>query len=217
MIEIRTDFPYLGARDYIHGTSILSGFLDALDEAGQPATTLKRLKFQRPATSNGKLFLTTDSIEAAELDAANSVFLGTAGETVWRGLFVESGNAVLRRVATEYAISDLRASGFGGNCTIAPADREDLIRLLVEANKRFHEAAVAPARAAMRFGYMEDWSIPPRDIRFSGRLDVANRIARQSGRSHMTINRLSYRTSAAATASTLTLCFNVDALEGEAA
>src|SRR6185295_8754886 len=75
MVEIRTDFPYLGAREYIHGTSILSGFLDALDEAGQPVTEFKRLKFQRPATSNGRLFLTTAPIEAGELEAANSVFL----------------------------------------------------------------------------------------------------------------------------------------------
>lgn len=212
MIEIGTDFPYLGARDYIHGTSILSGFLDVLEQHGAGAISVKRLKFQRVATSNGRLCLTAGPMDERESESGNCTFQASAGGTVWRGVYTESGAPVGRRMSVDYPIEHLEANGFGGSCTIAPADRDDLIRTLVEANKRFHEASVESA-AAVRFGYLESWTVPPRDVRLTGTLRARNLITRKTDDGYMTINRLEYADGHGA-AATLTLCFDVTLAEG---
>lgn len=209
MIEIATDFPFLGARDYIHGTSILAGFLDALGERGQRGITVKRLKFQRPAKSNGRLFLTPDKIADGDLEAANCTFLASVDGAPWRGFFSEQGKAPGRRVTVSYPITDLQAQGFGGACCIAPANRDDLIRVLVEANKRFHEAALEDASpVAVRFGYLESWAAPPSHAAFSGRLEATNLIAKKTDDGYTTINRLTY-SGGESPSTSLTLCFNV--------
>ena len=209
MIEIGTDFPYLGARDYIHGTSILAGFLDALEAHGHHGITVKRLKFQRPAQSNGKLTLTTKNIAAGDADSANCAFLASVNKEVWRGAFREHGAAPTRRVTVSYPITDLRAQGLGGTCRITASNRDDLIRAFVEANKRFHEAGMDQAgELAVRFGYLENWTAPAHDAGFSGELQAVNLITRNTDDGCMTINRLTYRDGAGQGAS-LTLCFNV--------
>lgn len=212
MIEVETAFPYLGSRDYIHGTSILSGFVDALERHEGGDITVKRLKFQRPARANGRLFLTTQPIDETEAAAANCTFQGTIGATMWRGLFREAGVPVRQRLAIEYPISDLAADGFGGHCTIAPLDRDDLIRTLIEANKRFHELSLEKGARAVRFGYLESWKVPPADTAFSGSLQATNLIMRKTEDGYMTINRLTYTTGGAG--ASLTLCFNVIAAAG---
>ena len=208
MIEIDTDFPYLGSRDYIHGTSILCGFLHALEGHGETEITVKRLKFQRPAQSNGRLLLTNEHFAEKDEQAANCAFLGTAGSTTWRGLFVEGAAAVSGREPVGYAITELDAKDFAGRCSIETRDRDDLIRTLVEANKRFHEAAVEPAAAAVRFGYLEGWSVPGADFQMRGRLEAKNLITRRTEDGYMTVNRLTY-VDAKNGAASLTLCFNV--------
>lgn len=208
MIEISTDFPYLGPRDYIHGTSILSGFLEALERDGHGRISVKRLKFQRPATSNGRLLLTTGAVDEIQAERASCTFQANGGGALWRGLFEERGAAVGRRIAVTYPIENLEAQGFGGSCTIAPADRDDLIRAFVEANKRFHEASVDSPARSVRFGYLEGWTPPAADIRFTGTLDAKNLITRKTDDGYMTINRLE-DSDASGAASTLTLCFNV--------
>ena len=208
MIDITTDFPYLGSRDYIHGTSILSGFLRALEEHGNTGITVKRLKFQRPSKSNGRLLLTTQHFAEKDEQAANCAFLGTAGSAAWRGLYVESRTPVRQRVPVSYAITELEAKAFAGRCAIAAHDRDDLIRTLVEANKRFHEAAVEPAAASVRFGYLENWVVPGADFEINGNLAAKNLIARRTDDGYMTINRLTYVDTKGVSA-TLTLCFNV--------
>ena len=214
MIEIATDFPYLGSRDYIHGTSILNGFLAALEKAAPGPVAVKRLKFQRPAKSNGKLVLTRESLDAAETAQSNCTLTATIAGNAWNGYFSEQGAAVTQRAAVSYPIAELQAHAFGGSCTLSPVDRADLVRALVEANKRFHEAAVPELRApAVRFGYLESWSVPPADVAFaSARLEAKNLIARKTDEGYMTINRLSYG-EGDAPRTTLTLCFEVHAGE----
>lgn len=208
MIEIDTDFPYLGTRDYIHGTSILSGFLHALEQHGHGGIKVKRVKFQRPATTNGQLLLTTQALDEAAAGSANCTFHATAGETLWRGWYAERGVPVAGRLRVTYPIADLKPKAFGGNCTIHPNGRDELIRTLVEANKRFHEAAVEPASAAVRFGYLESWTMPRADIRVEGSLEAKNLITQKTEEGYMTINRLTYSDGRGAS-STLTLCFTV--------
>lgn len=208
MIEIGTDFPYLGGRDYIHATSILSGFLEALEARGKRAIVVKKLKFQRPAQTNGRLLLTPESIVDDELAAANCTFLATVDGAPWRGFFSEQGRTPARRETVSYAIADIEARGFGGTCRIAATNRSDLIRLLVEANKRFHEKALGvEPPLTVRFGYLENWAAPPSNAAFTGRLEAANLIARETGGSTLTVNRLTYSDAAASTS--LTLCFNL--------
>jgi hypothetical protein len=208
MIEIGTDFPYLGTRNYIHATSILSGFLDALETRATREIVVKRLKFQRPAQSNGRLLLTPEAIPGDALAAANCTFLATVDGAPWRGVFSERATTPARRETVSYDVGDIEARGFGGTCRIAAASRSDLIRVLVEANKRFHETALAAeAPLAVRFGYLENWVAPPANAAFTGRLEAANLIARKTDDSTLTVNRLTYSDGAEAT--TLTLCFNV--------
>ena len=208
MIEISSDFPYLGNRDYIHGTTILAAFLDALERRGLRSITVRRIKFQHPARSNGRLFLTSEPLIEREAQAANCTFVGTAEGTVWRGYFHEQGAPVTRTETVSYPITDLQAEGFGGACSISPGSRDDLIRVMVEANKRFHEAAFKGAPSAVRFGYLESWAVPARAVSFSGRLEATNLITRKTDEGCMTINRLTYSPGEADSTS-LTLCFNV--------
>ena len=209
MIETVTDFPYLGGRDYIHGTSILSGFLAALEAATPGRITVKRLKFQRPARANGRLVITRAALDEAQSARANCTLTAAVDDTVWRGFFVEEDRPVEKRLPVSYAINDLCAEGYGGHCLISPSNRDDLVRLLVEANKRFHEAAfTGEAAPTVRFGYVEGWSVPPASVSFvRGRLDARNLIAKNGPDGVMTINRLTY-TDGSAT-SHLTLCFDV--------
>lgn len=209
MIETATDFPYLGARDYIHGTSIMSGFLTALEAAAPGRIAVKRLKFQRPARTNGRIVITPGAPDETQSAAANCTLAAAVDDTLWRGFFVEDGSPVETRVPVSYAIDDLHAAGYGGHCLISPANRDDLVRLLVEANKRFHEAAFpGEAMPAVRFGYVEGWNVPPASVSFEGgRLDARNLIAKNTPDGVMTINRLTY--TGGGVTSHLTLCFDV--------
>lgn len=207
MIEIATDFPYLGTRDYIHGTSLLAGFIDALERHGERPVTVKRLKFQKPARTNGRMVVSTEPLSSEDTACANCTFLASAGDRIWRGFYAENGTVVKRRIDADYPIAKLESCAFGGCCTIAPQDRDDLIRTFVEANKRFHEAAVENP-SAIRFGYIEAWEAPPQDVRFEGPLEATNLIAKKNDDGYMTINRLAY-SNARGERATLTLCFNV--------
>lgn len=214
MIDVATDFPYLGDRDYVHGTSILNGVLAALESAAPGRTELKRLKFQRPATTNGRLTLRTAAVSETELADANCTVLAAVNESVWRGFFKEDGTRVKARVPVSYPIADLVANGYGGRCVISPNGRDDLVRTLVEANKRFHQAAFeGPGSPAVRFGYIESWSVPEAAIAFTGRLEAKNLITRRTADGVMTINKLTYSHDAGGAAS-LSLCFEVHGATG---
>lgn len=207
MIRAETDFPFVGARDYLHGTSILCGFLGLLD--GEGAIQVKQIKFQKPASSNGEIVL-DDGVAAESAGAeANVSFVGTAGGRRWRGAFIERQRPVSRRIAVDYRISALNAVDFGGSCRIVTQDREELVRALIEANKRCHEASLGNEPGLMvRFGYLEDWAAPGPGDRFEGELVMRNRLARKTSDGVMTINQLSYAGAGKPPVS-LTLCFNV--------
>ena len=132
-----------------------------------------------------------------------------SASAVWRGSYTETGAPVAAPMAVTYPIADLGAERFGGRCTIAPRNRNDLIRALVEANKRFHERSVERGADQVRFGYVENWNVPPADTRFSGTLEAKNLITRETDDGYLTINRLTY--AAGGIAGSLTLCFNVSA------
>jgi hypothetical protein len=209
MIEIATDFPYLGARDYVHGTSVLSGFIGALERQGAANIRIRRLKFQRTARANGTMKLSS-AAAAPDASAANCTLTAEADGALWHGQFVDQGLPVTRREAVAYCLTNVKAAAFAGECDFSPAGRDDLIRGLVEANKRFNEAGAGanPGRAQVQFGYLEQWDVPPSDIRFTGRLEARNLITRETPEGVLTVNRLSYAPENGP-ATTLVLCFNV--------
>lgn len=209
MIERETDFAFLGARDYVHGTTLLSAFVDALETEAGTTLVVKRIKFPKPASSNGRLLLTTEALDAARVEAAHCSFLAAAGGTAWRGLFEQTSTAVIRRESVSYDISEVRAAAYAGTCRIGARDRDELIRVFVEANKRFHEAAAGAERPrAVRFGFLEDWRVPPRNASYAGELQATNLIAKKTEEGLMTINRLTY-TDADGAPVRFTLCFHV--------
>lgn len=212
-ITLSTDFRFLGDRTYIHATTLLSAFIQTVELDGVQDIVVKRLKFQRPAHSNGTLVVSSEKIDDAAAEAANCTFVATADQATWRGYFMEQGKPVSGKLRVDYPIEALEARAFGGSCRISPANRDDLIRTLVEANKRFHERSLDPdAKPVVRFGYLESWKVPARDFAFTGELKVENRIAKRTDTGYMTINRLTYNDGRGQSDS-LTLCFNV-ACEG---
>lgn len=212
MIRADTDFPFVGPRDYLHGTSILSGFLGLLDREG--TVQVKRIKFQRPATSNGEMVLDDSGGDPAGADA-NVSFIGLTNGKRWRGAFTERLRPVGRRMQVDYRISEFKAADFGGSCRIAAQGREELVRALVEANKRIHEASLGNEPGlTVRFGYIEDWAAPGPDCNIESELVATNRLTRRTAEGVMTINQLSYA-DADARAVTLTLCFNVTRLANQ--
>lgn len=210
MIEIPTTFAYLGNRDYVHGTSVLVGMLEALESRAAGLIRIKRFKFRRPSRYNGFIALAQDGDGSIPADAANCTLLAEAGGVRWHGAFVEQGITVTRRETVNYCIANFAGAKFAGACDIAPRDRGDLIRAFVEANKRCHESSIEPqlGEPQIRFGYLEDWAVPPSGVSFSGRLEVANLIVQKTADGYRTINRIAYGAGKALDA-TLLLCFDV--------
>ena len=191
MIEIETRFALLGDRDYINGATLLEGFLAALEKAGASDITVKRLKFQKTASTNGRLVLDTRPIDGAE--DASCVLSATSGGTAWRGAFFEEGRPAERRPAPPCTVSNLQVGEFAGACDIAPRSRDGLIYDIVQANKRMHEETLgAAARPVVRFGYIESWRAPAADIAFAGTLRATNLIKKKTDGGWLTVNRVSY-------------------------
>lgn len=208
MIEVPTDFAFIGYRNYVNGPTILSGIIRALEPQVTAAMRLKRVKFQRQSTSNGRLVITTDVALPRDFESANCVFDVAADGKRWRGAFVETGVAPARVPSIEYCVSDVSAADFSGACTIDPVDRDSLIFGLIEANKRVHLQSLPDAvreQAEVRFGYLEDWDVPPAGVAFSGPLAVQNLITQRAETRIRTINRLTYRDGVQ-----LRLCFDVE-------
>jgi hypothetical protein len=209
MIEQATDFPLLGARDYIHGTSVLSAFVTALETAapGQPAT-VQRIKFTRVARANGRLLLTDGDFEMPP--AACCSFSAMAGDSRWRGAFVDDGTSPMRREAPDYPIDAFVSDGFHARCSVAPRDRDDLIRILIEANRRSLAAGAGNLPGArVKFGYLEAWAVPAAAVTGQGALEITNLLARQSPKGWLAINRHTYRLDGGAPVS-LQVCFDIE-------
>jgi hypothetical protein len=209
MIEQATDFPLLGTRDYIHGTSVLSAFLAALEAAapGQPAT-VQRIKFTRIARTNGRLLLTDGDFDPPP--AACCSFSALAGATRWRGAFVDDGKPPAQRLSPDYPIDAFVSEGFSARCTIAPRNRDDLIRILIEANRRSLAAGAGdPPGARVKFGYLEAWAAPAAAVSGRGSLEITNLLARQSPKGWLAINRHTYRLDGGAPVS-LQVCFDIE-------
>lgn len=207
MTKIPTHFAFLGNRDYLNGPTILCGIIRALEERDTGPMRMRRVKFQRQSTSNGYLIFTSGEALPVELASANCVYDVSSGNVRWRGAFVESGAAPIRVPGIDYCVGDVAAANFSGSCTIEPRDRDSLIFGLVEANKQIHLQSLPPgirAKAEVRFGYLEDWDVPPASMAFSGHLAVKNLITQKGESAVRTINRLTYGNGAQ-----LLLCFDV--------
>lgn len=212
-MQVTTDFPFLGERPYLHGTSIVSGFLDLLDLAAPGPAVIGRIKLQKTSFGNGSLRIAAEPLAREDAERANVLFTARSEDRTWHGAFTDESIPVRRREAASYPISGLSAHEFGGRCRIAPTDRDDLVRALIEANKRFHEATFAQRHAgarpgAVRFGYLESWPCPRGSCRFESELVATNLIARELPEGTLTINRLAYADPVAGNVS-LTLCFKV--------
>jgi hypothetical protein len=210
MIEVPTDFAYLGNRDYVHGTSVLIGMLDALEVSARSPIRVKRLKFHRVSRRNGVFTLSQAGSVPESSTEANCTLLADAGGKRWHCAFIEKGLPVARREDVQYCIANFSGGKFSGSCDVSPRERGDLIRAIIEANKRCHESGIGPQRSEpeIRFGYLEDWVVPPLATGFSGRLEIANLITQKTVDGYRTINRIAYGPGSSLD-TTLQLCFDV--------
>lgn len=210
MIRQHTDFPFIDARDYLHGTSILAAVADLLEARGDGPVRLKSIKFRRPMHSNGVLVLKEGGSALDELHDAPCTFSATAGERKWRGVFVEDERPITRRVVNgAYELGATTCDGFGGQCALRASSREEFIRAFVEANKRFHLGSLGTkCTAQVRFGYLEDWNIVPPSARFDGVLEARNLIVHHTPQGLRTINRLTF-SEQGVTGGSFTICFDV--------
>lgn len=214
MIRHVTDFPFLDARDYLHGTSIVAAVAELLEAQGAGAAFVKRLKFQRPMRSNGVLLLDEGTVARGEMDEAPCIFSARTGTRRWRGAFVEEGRPVAHRLAVRYDLDDVACKGFGGHCVLRARGREEFIRAFVEANKQFHLGTLGAGGATtqVRFGSLEEWDVVPAEAVFEGVLEAQNLINQRTAQGLCTINRLTFH-GESAPARPFTLCFDVKLAE----
>lgn len=209
MIQITTDFPYLGNRNYIHGTSMLNFVLDYMDRQTKDPVKLKTIKFQNEIHRNGSFYFSeTDDI--TDLIKKSDCYISfSTGNRTLKAVFIEEGVKVERVVPeTSFTIEDLISdNNYGGSCLIKAFNRSELVCNIIQANKRMHLACLSELQQAsdVRFGYMEKWDVPPKDIMLQSRLDIRNLITRKNINDIMTINRVSYSDSSKSTS--LILCF----------
>lgn len=194
MIQKETDFPFLGLRDYLHGTSVVSAIADLLEDQDLGHVFIKRIKFQRPMHSNGVLVL--ESADSSELDTTEAacIFTARTANRHWRGAFVEQGRPIRSRVTVAYDLNEFAFANFGGACLLCAHGRTEYIRAFVEANKRFHIGTLGEtgAEAIVRFGYLENWQVVAIDEEFNGLLEAKNLITQRTKQGIRTINRLTY-------------------------
>lgn len=194
MIRKETDFPFLGQRDYLHGTSVVSAIADLLEVEGQCPALIKRIKFQRPMRCNGVLVLESADSSTLDTSEASCIFTARTANRQWKGAFVEQGRAIRNRISVQYDLNEFTYADFGGGCRLRAHGRTEYIRAFVEANKRFHLGNLdeSGADAKVRFGYLENWEAGPIDEEFSGFLEAKNLIVQQTKEGIKTINRLTY-------------------------
>ena len=208
MSELATDFALLGGRDYVNAGTLLNAFLRVLESEAAGAITVSRLKAQKIARANGRLVL-VNGVAIDGIDEANCTLAAKVRDGEWRGAFFDEGRPARTQPAPQYTVSDVEAAGFGGRCRIAPANRTALVFDLIQANRRFHELSAGLGDApVVRFGYLENWDVPPADIAFSGTVEAKNLIARKTANGILTINRVTYASSPG-TATSLMLCFEI--------
>jgi hypothetical protein len=194
-IEIETDFEFLGARRYIHGTTLLAAFAEGLEQVEPAPCRVKRIKFQREAHHNGRIVLApAGGLDGKILEAAPCYLSCVINGQAWQGCFIEGTLPVSRRSETIYSIENLRGDGkYGGSCHIAARNRAEAIRVIVEANKRMHLTSMpATGIQEVRMGYLEDWLLPEPDAAIEAELTIRNLIAQHDGQRLRTINRLVY-------------------------
>lgn len=210
MIRQHTDFPFVDARDYLHGTSILAAVADLVEAQGDGPVRLKSIKFRRSMHSNGVLVLKDGGSALDEFHDAPCTFSATVGEYKWRGAFVEDERPITRRVSGAYELGASTCDAFGGKCALRASGREEFIRAFVEANKRFHLGSLGTkSTAQVRFGYLEDWDIVPPSAMFDGTLEARNLIVHHTPLGLRTINRLTF-SGEGATGGSFSICFDVE-------
>lgn len=210
-IEISTDFPFMDERRYVHGTTLLSTMLELLEKEARAPVHLRRIKFQREVHANGRLVFSRDEKMAQHFKEAPCFMICEAGGDAWIGLLYEEQRPVAKKVLSSYRIEMLKSDGkYGGACRVQAADRADLVRTIVEANKRFHLASLPQSVSSpkVRMGYIEDWNIPEASAALDSELRVQNLVCKPTPKGVTTLNRLSYQGKAGHDVS-LMICFDV--------
>lgn len=212
MTEVSTDFSFMDERSYVHGTTLLSTMLDLLEKQAKGPVHLRRIKFQKEIHANGRIVVSKDAALASQFKEAPCFMTCEVGGEPWVELVHETEERpVTGRFKSAYRISELKGDGkYGGVCRVECADRADIIRTLVEANKRMHvESLPKPvASPKVRMGYIEDWKVPSAGATLDSSLAVQNLIARPTPAGVTTLNRLTYADSEGKVS--LMICFDVD-------
>mgnify|MGYP001577885977 CR=1 FL=1 len=214
MTEVSTDFSFMDERNYVHGTTLLTTMLDLLEKEAQGPVHLRRIKFQKEIHANGRIVVSRDSALASRFKEASCFMTCEVGGVPWVELLRETEERPVKsRFKSVYHIFDLIGDGkFGGTCRVECEDRAEIVRTLVEANKRFHVASLPPGTSSpkVRMGYIEDWKVPAAGAKLASLLAVRNVIARATPNGVTTLNRLTCRDPEKGDVSLL-MCFDVDA------
>ena len=214
MTEVSTDFSFMDERNYVHGTTLLTAMLDLLEKEAQGPVHLRRIKFQKEIHTNCQIIVSRDAALASQFKEVPCFMTCEVAGEPWVELLHETKERpVTARFKSAYRISDLNGDDkFGGTCRVECADRAEIIRTLVEANKRLHVASLPSGTSSpkVRMGYIEDWKVPAVGARLDSSLAVQNVIAKETSIGVTTLNRLMYRDSEKGNVSLL-VCFDVDA------
>ena len=214
MTEVSTDFSFMDERNYVHGTTLLTAMLDLLEKQAPGPIHLRRIKFQKEIHANGRIIVSRDVALASQFKEVPCFMTCEVGGEPWVELMHEARERpVTARFKSAYQIFDLKGDGkFGGTCRVECEDRVQVIRTLVEANKRFHVASLPLGTSSpkVRMGYIEDWKVPEASAGLDSTLTVRNVIAKGTPVGVTTLNRVTYRDSGRGDVSLL-ICFDVDA------
>jgi hypothetical protein len=211
MIRTTTDFPYLGTRKYIHGTSILNFVLDHMEKETKVPVKLKTIRFQKEIHSNGSFYFSEKEDLKDLIQKADCYVACNIGNEVWKAVYIEEGLKVEHTVPeTAYSIENMIPdNSYGGSCHIKASSRPELISNMIQANKRMHLSGLTQFQQTpdVRFGYMEKWDVPPKCINLQTRLDIKNIITKKNNNNIMTINKVAY--SYGSNVVSLMLCFQI--------
>lgn len=150
MYTLETDFYFLGERIYVHGPTILGGFLTAIDRLREPVhieaeAQILTCRIRQYIRENGTIFCWTVEEEAPKLNASHLCATATVqshNQAHYFALLTQGVRPIDRCLPYDedkylgQVVSDYQFGGAGSLRNIAT--KKDLIRAIVAFNKRIH-------------------------------------------------------------------------------
>jgi hypothetical protein len=136
-----TDFTAYDGRSHVLGASILfavDGFCrEVFPAAAEALFCIRRAKFSLKTDCNGDIIFSDDRMDPPDPESCAATIDASLGEHSFLAWFVpNAGKKVSRNVPSNHYIADIVAEHpFEGRCLVRAASCEELLRILVDANK----------------------------------------------------------------------------------